>query len=218
MTQRNYWPWILGVGLALFMTLTPYVYYRSQYAFFKRFRTVEAGKLYRSGCLTVQGFEDAIQRHGIRTILNLQEERPDTDLDVSSFSSATEKESAMCKRLGVKYEFLQIDLQPPNSVPPGRPEAIDKFLVLMDDPKNYPVLVHCRAGLHRTGVLMAMYRMEYNGWSSYEALEELRGHGFGRLPSYSPNEYIWQYVVSYQPRSETPTCSKVTGRLTSRPK
>ena len=34
----------------------------------------------------------------------------------------------------------------------------------MDDPDSYPVLIHCNAGLNRTGVMVAVYRMEYQGW------------------------------------------------------
>jgi tyrosine-protein phosphatase SIW14 len=198
--QRSHLPWIFGIGLALFMTLTPFFYYRWNYTFNKRLRVVAEGKLYRSGCLTADGFEEAIKKYGIRTILNLQEEAPDPDLPTNYLGISSVKESELCKRYGVKYEFLFIDTRPPNSTPPERPESIDKFLALMDDPANYPILVHCRAGLHRTGVLMALYRMEYDGWSSYEALTELRGHGFGRTASYAPNDYIWQYVIAYQPR------------------
>src|SRR5206468_4829000 len=97
--------------------------------------------------------------------------------------------------------FLEVDLLPPDTVPPGRPQAIAKFFDVMDDPARAPVLIHCRAGLHRTGVLVALYRMEYDGWSVYEALEEMRALGFGRMASYSPNEYIRQYLANYQPRS-----------------
>jgi tyrosine-protein phosphatase SIW14 len=212
--RRPFMPWVLGVSLALFMTLTPLLYYRWNYTVHKRLRIVEAGKLYRSGCLTVDGFEDAVKKYGIRMFLNLQNEAPDPELPLSFLSSSIEKESAMCKRLGVRYEYLEVDLRPPNTVPPDRPEAIAKFLALVDNPDNYPMLVHCRAGLHRTGVLVALYRMEYNGWSSHQALEELRGHGFGRMNSYSPNEYIWQYVLSYEPRVRD---RKTAGNLTSRP-
>jgi tyrosine-protein phosphatase SIW14 len=211
--QRSFLPWVFGVSLALFMALTPLMYYRWNYTVHKRLRVVEAGKLYRSGCLTVDGFEGAVENYGIRTFVNLQEEAPDPELPLHFLSSRTEKESAFCKRHGIRYEFLHVDTLPPNTVPPEQPKAIAAFRAIMDNPENYPVLVHCRAGLHRTGVLVAMYRMEYNGWSSYQALEELRGHGFGRAASYAPNDYIWQYVLSYQPRERGMT----RGNLTSRP-
>jgi protein tyrosine/serine phosphatase len=71
----------------------------------------------------------------------------------------------------------------------------------MDDPTNHPVLIHCRAGLHRTGVLTAVYRMEYEGWSTREAFNELKSNGFGDSACTSANEYVSQYVLAYRPRS-----------------
>jgi tyrosine-protein phosphatase SIW14 len=68
----------------------------------------------------------------------------------------------------------------------------------MDDPTNYPVLIHCRAGLHRTGVLAAVYRMEYDGIGSEEAIQELKAHGFGEWPCTSANDYIKQYILTYR--------------------
>ncbi len=61
----------------------------------------------------------------------------------------------MCARLGVRYVFMPPALIHRKQVPEHRPETIDEFLKLMDDPESYPVLLHCRAGLHRTGVLVA---------------------------------------------------------------
>ena len=77
--------------------------------------------------------------------------------------------------------------------------TIDQFLELMDDPDTYPVLLHCKAGLHRTGVMVAAYRMEYEGRTPQQALEELRDNGFGLWNSTSANDYITQYILSYQP-------------------
>jgi protein tyrosine/serine phosphatase len=97
----------------------------------------------------------------------------------------------------------------------------------MDDSNNYPLLVHCRAGLHRTGVITAVYRMEYEGWSPTAALRELKAHGFGEFASSSANMYIQQYVLSYQPRPPErnpqavqgiqPTRQDLPAHLTSRP-
>ena len=70
----------------------------------------------------------------------------------------------------------------------------------MDDPANYPVLIHCRAGLHRTGVLVAVYRMEYDRWSPSEAVREMLENGFGRFACDESNEYISQYILTYRPR------------------
>ena len=66
--------------------------------------------------------------------------------------------------------------QPPRRS--SRP-AVDEYLKMLDDESNYPILLHCKAGLHRTGRLTAIYRMEYQGWSQGEALRELRANGYG---------------------------------------
>ena len=86
-----------------------------------------------------------------------------------------------------------------------RPAAIKTFLDLMDREDTYPALIHCRAGLHRTGVMVAIYRMEYDGWSRAEAMSELRAHGFGVYAATAANDYISQYVLAYKPRSTLPT-------------
>ena len=116
------------------------------------------------------------------------------------FSAATVKESDLCKQLGVRYVYLPPDLIPRHLIPEHRPEAIDKFLALLDDPASYPVLLHCKAGLNRTGCMVAVYRMEYQRWSAAEAVEEMKELGFGDSACNSANDYIVQYVLAYQRR------------------
>jgi tyrosine-protein phosphatase SIW14 len=190
--------WGLGLFIAGLLTVAPFFYYRYCYTHSKRLREVAAGKFYRSGCMTVPGFKAAIECYGIRTIINLMDEWPDPDLYRGYFGGGRQKESELCKELNVKYIFLPVDTVKRTEGPERRPEAIEKFLAILDDPANHPVLLHCKAGLHRTGCLAAVYRMEYDGWTPAEAMYELKHMGFGEFVSTSANDYITQYILTYQ--------------------
>ena len=43
------------------------------------------------------------------------------------------------------------------------------------------MLIHCFAGIHRTGVYCAVYRMDHDGWSNREAIAEMRALGYATL-------------------------------------
>jgi tyrosine-protein phosphatase SIW14 len=193
------WRWLFGILIAVLVTVVPVVRYRWVYTHCKRLREVTPGVFYRSGEMTADGFTEAVARHHFRTIINLQDEYPDPDIHVHYFGGATIKESVLCGQLGARYVFIPPDLIARRRVPSERPEAIERFLAIMDDPANYPVLVHCRAGLHRTGVMVAVYRMEYEHWTPHQAIEELKANGFGEWPCTAANDYITQYVLSYKP-------------------
>jgi len=190
----------MGIGIVLMLVVVPFVHYRKTYNTNRRLRVATEDKVYRSGCMTAEGFRQAIRKHGIRTVVNLMNEAPDPDLANSFLSPFKTKESEVCKELGVRFEYLLVDLVHPSLQPEKRPATIDNFLKLMDDPTAYPVLIHCKAGLHRTGCLLALYRMEYEGWSKDDALRELKAHGFGERMSTGANEYIKQYILLYEPR------------------
>jgi hypothetical protein len=191
--------WALVGLLVVIVGLVPVVCYRSTYTYGKRLREVDPGRVYRCGQLTVEGFADTIRRLGIRTVLNLQDDYPDPDIWQGFWDRRTIKESEMCRRLGVHYVLIEPDLVSRRRVPAERPAAIDRFLEVMDDESSFPVLIHCKAGLHRTGLLSAVYRMEYQGWTVYEAYHELKAHGFGDWASTSANDYVKQYVLTYHP-------------------
>jgi protein tyrosine/serine phosphatase len=219
---RNVWMrWALGAALAAFITVVPYVYFRISYTYQKRFRVVTPGKMYRSGCMTAAGLEQAIKKHGIKTVINLMEEAPDPLLQPHFFAPASVKESELVARAGARYILMTVDYLPRNKARTQRPETIERYLEILDHPGNYPVLIHCKAGLHRTGVLVALYRMEYEDWTKSEALEELRVNGFGEFASTSANEYVQQYVLSYRPHQRpgrvVERMPAARGNLVSRP-
>ena len=44
---------------------------------------------------------------------------------------------------------------------------------------NGPVLLHCQHGADRTGLITALYRVMYQGWTKDAALAEMKGGAFG---------------------------------------
>ena len=196
--------WALIGALVVILGVAPVVCFRASYAHAKRLREVVPGRFYRSGQLTAEGLAEVKERFGIKTVLNVQDDYPDPDVARSFWDWRTVKEHELCERLGMRYVVIAPDLVPRHLVPEHRPAAIDQFLALMDDEANYPVLIHCRAGLHRTGVLTAVYRMEYQGWSPAAAFRELKAHGFGPFACTAANDYVKQYVLTYRPGLRRP--------------
>lgn len=195
--------WTLSALVALGIFVPAIVQYRSTYSHQKRLREVVAGKFYRAGQLTADGMTDAVKRLGIRTVINVQDEYPDPAMDQGFWIRKQVSEKALCEQLGVRYVWIAPTTRSDRNCEQC-PEAVDQFLKIMDDPTIYPALLHCRAGLHRTGVLSAVYRIEYEGWSHGAACAELKGHGFEVLPwknsCTSANDYVKQFVLNFRPR------------------
>jgi tyrosine-protein phosphatase SIW14 len=190
---------VLICGLFFIIVVMPYFAFRYKYTYQKRLRVVVPGRVYRMGQATAPGFRTTVHDLGIRAIVNLQDDFPDPDIDAGYWTLQTIKESELCRELGVKFVQISPDLISRRCIPQERPLAIEEFLAVMDDDSNYPVLFHCRAGLHRTGLMAAIYRMEYEGWTQAAAWRELRAHGFGEWVSTASNDYIRQYLLSYRP-------------------
>jgi protein tyrosine/serine phosphatase len=190
--------WLLGIALVVLIVAVPLVRMRWVYSETKRLRVVALGKFYRSGRMTVEGLAEAIREYHIRTVINLMDEDPDPELQQTYFGGGHELERQVCEREKAKFLFLFVDTISPNSRPDQRPITVDKYLAVLDDPANYPILIHCQAGLHRTGLLSAVYRMEYEGWTPAQAWRELRNNGFGEN-CYNDNIYVQQYLFNYRP-------------------
>ncbi len=98
-TREGGIPWALFVGwvftLAVLIFAIPIFHYRASFVRTKRLREVTPGVFYRSGQMTVEGYEDAVERLHIRTIINLRDEAPDPDVRQSYLNGHTEKESAL---------------------------------------------------------------------------------------------------------------------------
>lgn len=69
-------------------------------------------------------------------------------------------------------------------------EDVVKFLRIATTPAMQPVLVHCQHGSDRTGTMVAIYRIAYEGWTKAQATDEMINGGFGFHP-------MWQNLLRY---------------------
>lgn len=99
---------------------------------------------------------------GIRTVVSLRSNDEVAD------------EGAAARAAGLN--FIQIGLP---SLGQPDPESIRAVLAAITAADNQPVLVHCKRGADRTGVVVACYRIEYEGWTAEAALAEAKQFGFG---------------------------------------
>ncbi|KWB60413.1 dual specificity protein phosphatase family protein [Burkholderia ubonensis] len=69
-------------------------------------------------------------------------------------------------------------------------DMVAALRALRDADREGPVLIHCQHGADRTGLVSALYRMVYQGWTREQALDELQHGGYGFHP-------IWQNITYY---------------------
>lgn len=136
------------------------------------FAVVEEGKLYRSSEPDEEFLKEMVSRRHIKTIIVLTRKVRDFEKRIASENSIT-----------IVHFPLKTDREPNNDV-------VSKFLEIIRDPKAQPVLVHCRAGADRTGMLVAIKRVEVDGWPPEKALEEMEY--YRHLPIFHPviNGYL----------------------------
>ena len=191
--------WVFGSLIGVGVVAVPAVHYRATLETSKRFHVVTAGRFYRCGQLDADGLREVIKLHGIRTVVNLQHEAPDPLLPKNFYHSKDRvAESVVCREAGADFKLLTFDPFP-RELPEGRrPAVVDAYLKLLDDPDIYPVLIHCAAGLHRTGELTAIYRMEYEGWPKSLAVREMKSAGFGDYACTTADDMVYNMVEKYE--------------------
>lgn len=182
----TYLRWFNVVFVITVLVAGPVAYkmYREEQS--RAFRVVQPGVLYRSGQLPVEGLRRLVHDYRIRTVISLRD----------SGSEEDQAEVEYCRTWGIKHVRI-----PPRAwwSSEGRPPAeigLRAFRDVMNNPANHPVLIHCYAGVHRTGAYCAVYRMDFQGWSNEKALKELRELGYTNLD----DEWdVLTYLENYKP-------------------
>jgi len=186
------WQIVLAGTAAAMVVAAPLVYSSHRHTHLRNLRTVEAGVLYRSGQLTPSGMSRVIHDHNIKTVVTLRASRQ------AGGKSPDEWEEAFCAANGVKHVRVVPRVwgaDETGEIPAE--QAVQEFLAVMGKKENHPVLVHCYAGIHRTGTMCAIFRMEYHGWTAERAMEEMELYGFAPEDMH---QHIGVYLREYRPK------------------
>lgn len=176
---------LVGLLLAVAIPAVPAAYASLRLTTWRHFRVVDEGRLYRSGQLTPTVLDRVIHDHGINTIVCLRSLAREGDTTLEN------AEELWCGDRGVRY----VRLNPAAWDSAAGRANLDAFLRAVDDVNGGPVLVHCFAGLHRTGVYCAVYRMERQGWSNAEAIAEMYAVGY-----FQDDPSALEFLRGYVPR------------------
>jgi protein tyrosine/serine phosphatase len=138
--------------------------------------------LYRGGQPDEEDF-DRLRELGVRTVVDLRLHHDETE---------------EARRAGFATERIPLQAGLLGSTPPTEAQ-VRRFFEIVLDPERQPVFFHCAHGKDRTGTMAALYRIEVDGWTSDEAVEEMQAFGY--------HDYfrdLIQFVRRYRPRGLVP--------------
>jgi protein tyrosine/serine phosphatase len=97
---------------------------------------------------------------GVKTVIDLRDDAK--DYAKSSAEAA-----------GLKYVNI-----PMSDTKYPKPENVEAFLSLVNNPETGVFYVHCAGGRHRTGVMGAVYRFNKYGWNYDQVYAEMKKYDF----------------------------------------
>jgi len=148
---------------AVLIVAAPFVYRHQVYY---HFATVDKGRLYRCGQLSPHGMRRVVKKYKIKTVVNLLPKSPRPEAWLV-------KQEAFCADNEINHVSIGVSGTP-------SPNGVDRFIGVCDDERNYPILVHCKQGVYRTGIMVAIYQYHYLRMRNEEILSRMPnfGHNF----------------------------------------
>jgi protein tyrosine/serine phosphatase len=158
------------------------------------FETISEGKVYKSGVIPPDELKSYITKYHIKSVVDLR--FPGTGDDVNNPeipAELTAEKEAIAKIKGVNYFNNGSDQVP-------KPENLTTFFKIMDNPANYPVLIHCYHGVGRAEMYSAIYRIEYENMNRNEARTSTRL--LTKWSSFDDGKPKGEFLKAYKSRKE----------------
>lgn len=131
----------------------------------------------------------SLKQQGITTVIDLMD--ANSDYENEKVFVAHEKETAAA--LGLNWLNF--------SVPWGTPPSKDvqaAFLAAVNAP-NETTFIHCKLGRDRTGAFVATYRIDHDGFSEKQAMDEMKGFGFPAEKYTFLTNYVHDVAAAHAP-------------------
>lgn len=122
---------------------------------------------------------EQLKKEGVKAVINLR----------TPGEHRAEEEEAKAKELGLRYFNIPVVFRDP------KPEQIDEFLKLTDDPANRPAFIHCTAAI-RVGAFWMARRVMRDGWTIEKAEAEAQQVGLKEAPHLT--EFVRKYVEDHK--------------------
>jgi hypothetical protein len=148
----------------------------------ENFREIEAGRCYRSAQLSTTALEKHIKDQHIGCVVNLRG---------ACKEDWYEKEISLCAQDNVVHADFKFD---PVRLP--RPEVLHDLLERFKT-GPYPILMHCRNGVDRTGLAAVLYNVVANRMSLADSLGAQLSWRYGHFRT-SKNDAAERFFTLYR--------------------
>jgi len=155
------------------------------------FKEISKARVYKSGVIPPHKLAKYVHQYNIKSIIDLR--MPGTNdlkLNPEIPGELQLEKVAVSKIKGLKYFN-----NPSGQIPTQK--NIDDFLTIMDNPDNYPVLIHCYHGTGRAILYSAIYKIEYENFTNEKA--RLNTRDLVLFSSFDNGTPKGEYLKSYIP-------------------
>lgn len=137
----------------------------------------------------------SLKNLGIKTVIDLR-------------GDPTDYEKSAVEALGMRYVNI-----PMSGYKYPKETLVNEFLQLINTPTEGPFFVHCKAGIHRTGITGAAYRFNKYGWDYDKVYQEMKNYDFSAgLFHRAFKKYVKEYAERMQAQKPKTSVEQSVGQ------